>query len=1019
MKLIWIGLLLVASPQRVFAHDDCHKYLTPTHTLIGNDRMGKSLEEIGGAADELFKAGGLIEQLGLSSRKQIIQFLSGTDLNILGSANHFPIGHWHDGAKMSQSRGGLIYEIAIPGNTERYSFYRDDNTLAQSISILMHVAGHVHFNIHSRWRQVRSVDLVQESYDLDRFMEDTRQEVGNDKVSEWYQFLLSLSWAQDIGNGTSHDDLKDLVYTEKGIARTPNILQSFIANLPRETPQWKIDMAHRFERLQRYIPGAVRTKIMNEGFATLLQEIIPKHSPYGTFDFGLQYCCLMAGVTAPSLSNPYWLGLEGWRNLYRRFQERPEIQSLSALEKDRAFIHWATESIISKMDDAEFLRASLDADWVFKHNFAIVRPLEEPEFDPDLTPDPDPRKDWQWGIVTRDPARVINSIVRQNKGFMLQHPRVEVIDYHDSHSGAILLDLSDNLGKVVALDKQSLIETLFVMSQIMNRRVALESTIDFTPQEVPPSTDSHFPSPRQEPETRKRRLKVVMNPNGTMEAYFVLRDGSDSPESLPTNRIFTDRKKIEYQPAPALVSEFKERLKVYTDNLTLDRSQEVAQQMFKGSLLSTMETQISDMVEGISLDLQVTVPTAPRAIHYYNEYVQKRLQKALAKALRDPKGLISSAKGLRVRALPNIPYFAYDSDSLQGALESVRPAPLPAQNLSALVSALSPDDHGQVVPVPGREGDRRWGPNPNGGGGAQGPGPGEPGQDPTDPSWIDVPLDLYAEALEEVVELPNLRPKGDKSLAKDEEESGHVQRRSGTAVPREIQKKAFRRGYVAEKQDQLDGKSEGLPPSHKILRRGLGELRPNEWFVRDTEPVKQPEINALVTFILDLSGSMNEFKPTARRMFYDLRAILMRKYKHLEFRFIAFDGKAYVFDDPDKFFKFEVGGGTSYEAAFKENLKVYEQFPAAKWDRFTTIIGDLEDFGGETESLLKQIIEESQFVAGFRTNNRPAGQHTGDLTGLFQSLHNSEDYFGFADVSPVESYTPFVFRKAFKNDEGK
>ncbi len=287
------------------AHGKCSALLSDkNYQLIFSGRDEDVQADLEKYADMLFGNNGVLEKLGMSRPPQIIQFLAGRDVNAIASNGRLPVGHWHDGANIlnSNNRPGLIYEIVINGGNLRHSIYRDDVPLKRQFSILNHVAGHTHFGANTMWSQNSNVELNQAAYDFDSLMEDFKRLHGSEEVSEWYQYLLSLTYAQDLvlGDYAKPSDFK------AGEMKHPtaNILQVMVANLPTSLAPWKIQMAERFEQINRYIPGAIRTKIINEGFATLMQELLPPHTGMNTFDHAMEYCCFVAGVIRPALSNP-------------------------------------------------------------------------------------------------------------------------------------------------------------------------------------------------------------------------------------------------------------------------------------------------------------------------------------------------------------------------------------------------------------------------------------------------------------------------------------------------------------------------------------------------------------------------------------------------------------------------------------------------------------------------------------------------------------------------------------------
>lgn len=1046
---------------------NCARIISADYEIIGSPRMTNDrMEEIRGAAEEIFGKEGVLAKLGVSSPRQTIQFMQGSDLNAMSSLNRMPVGHWHDGAQITQTDGsGLIYEIVIPGKTVRHSLFRDDNSFAHQVSILIHVAGHNLFATHNRWRQVRTADLVQESYDLDHYMDQLRfQGVNSDEISRWYQYLLSLTWSQDVINATTVDDVDELKAKASpstgivGIKRTPNILQTYIANLSPELPAWKREMARRFEKLQRYIPGAIRTKIMNEGIATFLQEMVVKHTSWATFNYGLQFCCLMSGVIRKGVQNPYWLGLEAYRHLYDRFNRgvftaewlskhghtsvhaQPKVDGLVSLARDALFMEWVTKNVIEIMDDEQFLWfAFKDGEWLAQQNLTLMRPVRDEEFDRGMGPPPDRENTWQWLIESRDPERVLKSLITQLKGFEFQFPNIEIESLNDENTGMIRLDLSDQVGRQVALQKGSMVKTLYTHALFNNRPVSLESTVEFEHKIYVEFDHNNWWDLEVEWKGtdwvyfRKRmeitRVETRVFPNGTVETYRVLRDGDSSIASLPTSRLFPEKKKITYERMPEFEAALKKVLDEHIENLEIDEPEndgvDVLGRPMRRSTLDKLEEQVSGAImdRGPSSNMHLAVPTTGKAVDAYDAYVKRRLNRSLKRAIEGKDKVVTRGNSVSIKALPDVPQFGFDRRSMKRAFDEAGRTPRVGLQTFNFTEHFSPDGNGKVIPIGGREGDRRWGPDPRkqDGDGDGDDGDGQPGDKPSDGdpgngnngvSWVDVPLEAWARALEDVVELPNLRPKGDKSLTKSEEKTGKVYKRHGELVTRQIIRKAYKRGFQ-ELEEEGEDPFDVFPAD--VIARGVTKLKDGDFVVRGSTPVKDPEISAQVNFILDLSGSMSGYVEQAKRAFYDLRAILMRRYKNIVFRFITFESSAVVFTNPEEFFRARMGGGTAYIEGLKKDLEVKQQFPPAKYDRFTVMIGDMEDFGGpEFEEVMREVIAQSQYVAALRFNDRQEGFGLGDL---LRQLHAEEEFFGYENVSPVAGYTPLAFRRAFKNPE--
>jgi len=1051
-------ILMLSSP--VFAHvgadhDSCQGMLIGKVKFVPSGRESEAFAKFKVAVQEYLKPGGIFERLGIDVPPQVLNFMQGADVNAVGSINGFAVSHWHDGQRLSRGRSGLLYEIVIPGKDEHHGIYRDDLSFEELMSIFFHAtAGHNFFSHNSRYPHFRSSNRIQESYELAHYMDKVRLEVGGDEVSLWYQYLLSLDYAQDFLTAQYQlpEELKvkapkpnpfGKTNEPEGFTPTRNVLQGLVANLPADMPEWKKEMARRFEQLHRFSPGMANTKIMNEGFSTFMQIMLPKHGQHNTFEDGIHYCCLLSGVARKDLSNPYYLGLEGWKNVYARFMKRPDVAALQTIEaKDAAFIRYAKKQIIGVMNDEMFLKYALDDQWVVKENLAMTRPLTEEEVREKQMrgenlqpPDPnDPKKNWPMVILTRNPKEIVKALVVQQKGFHYQFAMPQLTTVKDKTDARVALELNDPVGRIVALDTRSLVETLLVLTQIMEKPVSIESTVELeeTPPE-PAAPDDGWPyyyRPPVQPVLRKTRIMVTASPDGTLRAYEVFRNKSSAPESVPANDAAYDPRihTPEYQERPVIAAALKPLADGYIYNLTIEQQHMDEQQnaaMFRpSSTLAVQEGMVNSILAGASVSLQLGMPTAPRAITEYQNLLQRRLGAILKDAIRGKGPLIRRPDGVRIVAMPTIPWFRFDQNSLNATIENGPKVPAP-QRLDAIARLgtqtasphpFRPGDFHDIGPVAGREGDIGWGPKPG-----QGQGEGE-GEEPggTDPSeeggereFEHISLDDYADAMGEEITLPNLRPKPGMDRNKEDEMSGRRTRQTGVAVNRQIARNAFRRGFPT--QEEIEEGANPYDPSG-ILRRGMGRLRKEtDWVVRDFEVKPSPDLNAVVFFKMDMSGSMDWYKKVAKQIVYDMRAILKRKYKNVTFVFITFNDKAYVFDNEKDFFAFKPNGGTRYATGFRKTLELHENYPANKWDRFSVVVGDLDEtYGPEEKQSFDELKEASQYIAVVRTHTPPT--YWDELANYFKGEAAGDEFVGYLDVIPPESYAPIMFRTLFKND---
>ncbi len=1038
VQIIFLAVILAGIGAQANDHDkhgdSCAEFLRRPNNdgeyrLIWSGRDISSQKDIEEYAKLLLSPGGVLDQLGVSRPPQIIQFLSGQELDTIAANGRLPVGHWHDGANiLNTGKGdGIIYEMVIFGQKLRHSIYRDDLNPKQQFSIINHVAGHNHFGVHSRWQHVRAAELNQAAYDFDQYLEEIKKANGRSDVSEWYQYLLSLTYAQDImlGEFNTPEDF-NLAGGKNKFHPTANVLQAFVENLPQSMPAWKIEMAKKFERMNRYIPGAARTKIMNEGFATLMQEVIPPHTPFSTFDHAMEYCCLIAGVTRESMQNPYWLGLEAWRNLRSKFNARVEITKLRPIERDRAFIAYATNEVIAKMDDTEFLRIGLDDSWISKRNYALTRPADKnKEWDPNLPPSQDPKLDYQHMIITRDPHRVREGIIRQVTSFLyFQSPRVVLSNLNGGKTNYIGLEVSDEIGRNITIDTKSIVQTLYVMAKLMGRPVSLESSLN-----VPASDESRVMR------VVKTRVRIEVDPVGKVAAYEVFRNDTSLTERLQLNFwqvAKTEGVELNEVSMPILADPLQTELNLFKADLNLAAAE--IQDVLPKNSVASIESVVSDLVAGVPSHLLTAVPTAAHAVDEYRNEVSSRAMKALQLAILGQRGLAHNTGGVSVKVLPDIPYFKFDRSSVA---EFVKESPAPNadrfhNHLPSLIisDAISKDLPTDVSPIGGEPGRRIWGPNPNKGGQGQGegkdPGGKEAGKDGQDPSFVNVDLTTYAKALGTLIELPNLRPKNGPTEVVDEVRGDWAARRNGPPKSAIIARKAFAKGLAYYRLNGgLSGKGEDEKSmsAHdlaKVFKKGFSLLdMSKDWAVQSYTPEPSPEVNAQVTLMIDMSGSYTRFVEQTKQMFYDIRAILLSKYKRVEFRFVAFDGIAHVYKDAEEFFKINLGGGTSYDVGLKKVLEVQKEFPESQYDRYVVVAGDMDDINEGNGAVLKSLDEvrkNSQFVASVRMNDKTApGKALIELE--LRQLHERDPYVSFVDLAPNNIYEAIMLKKLFKNSK--
>jgi uncharacterized protein len=182
-----------------------------------------------------------------------------------------------------------------------------------------------------------------------------------------------------------------------------------------------------------------------------------------------------------------------------------------------------------------------------------------------------------------------------------------------------------------------------------------------------------------------------------------------------------------------------------------------------------------------------------------------------------------------------------------------------------------------------------------------GPGGSEPGQHLLE---VDVTLDELADILAEELKLPRIKPKGKHRITAQKDRYSGI-RQAGPESLRHF-KRTFRR---ALRRQIMTGTYNPDQPRIVFERR--------DKMYRSWRTVLQPQSNAVIVYMMDVSGSMgDEQKELVRLEAFWIDAWLRRNYEGIESRYIVHDVRAAEVDK-NTFFHLREDGGTKISSAFK------------------------------------------------------------------------------------------------------
>jgi uncharacterized sporulation protein YeaH/YhbH (DUF444 family) len=211
---------------------------------------------------------------------------------------------------------------------------------------------------------------------------------------------------------------------------------------------------------------------------------------------------------------------------------------------------------------------------------------------------------------------------------------------------------------------------------------------------------------------------------------------------------------------------------------------------------------------------------------------------------------------------------------------------------------------------------------------------------------VDVSLEELADILGEELQLPRIEPKGEHKITTIRDKYSGI-RPTGPASLRH-----FKRSYKEALKRQIAlGTYNPADPVIVPIRR---DLRFRSW----TE-VKKPQSNALIVYMMDVSGSMgDEQKDLVRLEAFWIDTWLRRNYEGVESRYLVHDVTAQEVDRKT-FFTIREDGGTRISSAYQKCQEILEQhYDPGDWNIYLFHFSDGDNSSESDNRLCTQIIEK-------------------------------------------------------------
>lgn len=231
-------------------------------------------------------------------------------------------------------------------------------------------------------------------------------------------------------------------------------------------------------------------------------------------------------------------------------------------------------------------------------------------------------------------------------------------------------------------------------------------------------------------------------------------------------------------------------------------------------------------------------------------------------------------------------------------------------------------------------------------------GSGEAGDQPGEHAMeVDVSFEELAEILGEELELPKIQPKGNDTIVAQKYRYTSI-RRTGPDSLRHF-KRTFK--HALRRQIAMGNYN----PDRPVIVPVRDDLRFRSW---KTEPL--PETNAVIIYMMDVSGSMgDEQKEIVRIESFWIDTWLRSQYDGIESRYLIHDATAREVDR-DTFFRTRESGGTMISSVYKLCAKLIdEDYPPSAWNIYPFHFSDGDNWSVDDTSLCVRILREQVLPA--------------------------------------------------------
>lgn len=263
-------------------------------------------------------------------------------------------------------------------------------------------------------------------------------------------------------------------------------------------------------------------------------------------------------------------------------------------------------------------------------------------------------------------------------------------------------------------------------------------------------------------------------------------------------------------------------------------------------------------------------------------------------------------------------------------------------------------------------------------GSVEGEGTGQAGSDPSEHTLeVEITIEELAEILGEELELPRIEPRGKHRLEAEKSRYTGIHRVGPESL------RHFKRTYKEALKRQIA--SGGYDLKRPIVVPIREDKRYRSWKVSWI-----PESNAVIIYIMDVSGSMgDEQKEIVRVESFWIDTWLQSQYQGLEVRYITHDAAAREVDR-ETFFHTRESGGTMISSAYKLCAEMIAgEYATGEWNIYPFHFSDGDNWSSDDTKVCMELLKgkilpfTNQFSYGQVESPYGSGQFIKDLREAF------------------------------------